>query len=104
MVMREPSVSTSTKQKMKALNLRPNRSQAISKEYGEMFTNIAQEKEKSHKSVVSSERLSKNERKRVRDAIFGEKEDKKDLDDFKKLELIDEQSEMSVAREEEESE
>jgi hypothetical protein len=38
-----------------------------------MFTTIINDKEKSHKSVVSSERLSKNERKKVRDAIFGER-------------------------------
>lgn len=73
MVMREPSISTSTKNKMKALQLRPNKADVISREYGQIFTSIINEKEKSHKSVVSSERLSKNERKKVRDAIFGER-------------------------------
>lgn len=54
MVRRDPSVSTSTKDKMKALQLRPNRAQVVSKEYGELFTSIVNEKEKSHKSVASS--------------------------------------------------
>lgn len=46
----------------------------VSKEYGEIFSSIVNEKEKSHKSVASSERLSKQERKKIRDTIFGEKE------------------------------
>lgn len=40
MAMREPSISTSTKNKIKALQLRPNKGQTISKEYGEMFSSI----------------------------------------------------------------
>lgn len=54
MVMRDPSVSTNTRDKMKSLNLRPNRAQIASKEYGELFTSLAQEKEYSHKSIASS--------------------------------------------------
>ena len=71
MVMREPSIAASTKEKMKALQLRPNKASTVSKEYGQLFTHIANDKEKSQKSLASSERMTKNDRKKVRDTIFG---------------------------------
>lgn len=42
-----------------------------------MFATFNNEKQKSHKSIKSSERLSKQERDKVRNTIFGEKEEKK---------------------------
>jgi hypothetical protein len=98
MVMREPSVSGSTRDKMKALSLRPNKTAVVAQEYGEIFSTLANEKERSQKSIASSERLSKNERKKVRDTIFGERENEKDLGGtYDKLEMIDERNEDEVS-------
>lgn len=48
--------------------------------------------------MVSSERLSKNERRKVQDSIFADKDFKdKEIDNYNKLELIDEKSEQDLS-------
>lgn len=47
------------KKKEKGITLRPNRTEELKKEITNMFQTFNDEKEKSHKSIKSSERLSK---------------------------------------------
>lgn len=42
MVAREHSLSTNTKEKIRALQLRPNRTEQVGKEFGQLFSNLAQ--------------------------------------------------------------
>lgn len=53
-MVRDMSVSTGTKDKMKALQLRPSKGEIITKEYAEIITNLANDKERSQKSIASS--------------------------------------------------
>ena len=73
------------------MKLRPNRAAVVQQEYTNMMTSIANQKERSHKSVVSSERLSKADRKKVRDLIFADKDlflEKDDDNRYTKLEQV----------------
>ena len=53
------------------ISLRPNQNAELKKNITKIFRNFNDEKEKSHKSVRSSERLSKHDRNKVRETIFG---------------------------------
>ena len=88
------------KKKEKNVNLRPNKNEELKKQITNMFQSFNDEKEKSHKSIKSSERLSKQERNRVRDKIFGEKDLKPKDDAYEKMKI----EEKSEHEEEEEHE
>lgn len=74
-MFRDPKDSILTQKQKKAkgersMNLRPNQNEVLKKDITAIFQTFNDEKEKSQKSLRSSERLSKHERNRIRDTIF----------------------------------
>ena len=96
---RYSSLEAKNKEKFKDIYLRPNKDQMLRKNITSIFQTINEEKQKSNKSR-SSERLSRKDRNKVRDEIFGDKDLLPSKQEFEEMKIVEEQGEDEVSEEE----
>ena len=90
-------VKPRNKNEYRDIVLRPNKNEVLKKDISRVFIDFNQEKEKSHKSVKSSERLSKKDRNRVRNEIFKDKDLLPSKEEFEEMKIVEEENENRLS-------